>query len=65
MLEPQYEFELDEAFAKIRESLQGEDMEKFRSDFLDSAPEPHHRRHLRQALPLSRRPCHSRNLADR
>ena len=33
VLEPQYEFELDEAFAKIRESLQGEDMEKFRSDF--------------------------------
>lgn len=35
VLEPQYEFELDEALAKIRESLQGEDMEKFRSDFLD------------------------------
>ena len=35
VLEPQYEFELDEAFAKIRESLQGEDMENFRSDFLD------------------------------
>ncbi|SYZ78766.1 hypothetical protein [Trichococcus shcherbakoviae] len=35
MLEPQYEFELDEALAKIRESFQGENIERFRSDFLD------------------------------
>jgi len=35
LLEPQYEFELDGAVEKVRESLQTEDMEKFRSDFLD------------------------------